>query len=84
MTSTSSLAKSSTSTALKSVISPRPRSRSIELHSLRSGQSEDRDILEWVVRLEFLAFWVLAVAVILLHFKLNHAEIGDVERRLDL
>lgn len=65
--------------------SERPRSRSIDAvtGSLRPSKGHS-DPLVTVVKAEFVLFWVLLLAIALLHFKLNRAEAGELNCREDL
>ena len=81
-----SLGQSATSSTMQSLIaSERPRSRSIDAGT---GSLHPRkalfDPLVAVVKVEFVLFWVLLVAVALLHFKLNRGETGELNCRGEL
>ena len=79
-----SLGQSATSSTMRSLIaSERPRSHSIDAGSLHATKPPV-DPLHLVIKVEFVLFWALLLAVALLHFKLNRAETGQLVCRLDL
>ena len=88
-TETSSLNFSASSKSMKSVMSaPRARSRSFDISvndPVEAGWKKSRWLLEVVVKVEFGLFLVLALAVALLHFKVNRlGRDGELVCRVDL